>query len=72
MWKNKITLDFIKHHEARLKAYYLMSTDGDGKSEDDITKLEINTDSGYVSYKIYYKDGTSTPTIFDDGTIINQ
>ena len=68
-WKNKITLEDIEHTKAREVAKIFMDTAG--KDCDCISKLEINADAGYKSYKLYFTDGTDTPVIFDDGHIID-
>jgi hypothetical protein len=64
MWANRITLDFVKHDEARAKIQSKL--DEKGITDECITDLHIFADRGYVGYRVTLSD-KSCFTIFDNG-----
>ena len=56
MWINRITLDFIKHEQARttLEKRLLELC----MSDENITDLNISTTDGYVIYKVILRETT--------------
>jgi hypothetical protein len=68
-WVNKITLDRYIHHDAARKKLATVMSESN-KTEDDIYRLVVTTDAGYVEYKLIYRDETESPVVFDDGTVV--
>lgn len=69
MWANRITLDFIKHEDARNTIQNELAKIG--ANDDYITDLHISCDGGYVCYTVKLCDKTSF-TVFDNGSVINK
>jgi len=67
MWANRITLDFIKHDDARAKIKSKL--EDMGGSDEWIKDLHISCDGGYVYYKVILSNNEYF-TIFDNGTEI--
>ena len=67
MWENRITLDYIKHNDARNKIQEILNNNG--LSDECISDLNISTDSGYVIYEIICSNGIVF-SVFDDGNLI--
>lgn len=68
-WVNKITLDRYVHHDAARKklSEILVSSK---HTEDDILKIVITADGGYVHYQLVYRDFSESLIVFDDGNVI--
>jgi len=64
MWANRITLDYIKHQQAREKLEEI----GFGTDENPIIELTIKADSGYVIYEVEVRGAKII--VSDDGNLI--